>query len=77
MLVQDEVDTTDDVLRTLNPEEVDGLLDTGGGEHASGRHGTMASGDVCPLPRWVTSELSCATGQNTAMIRNTSPDNSQ
>ena len=44
-LIQDGVDTTDGILGTLNLDEVDGLLDTGGGKQAGGVRSTTASGD--------------------------------
>lgn len=44
-LIQDGVDATDGVLRTLNLDKVDGLLETWGGEQASGVRSTTASGD--------------------------------
>ena len=44
-LVEDGVDTTDGVLGALDLDEVDGLLETGGGEQARGVADTTASGD--------------------------------
>ena len=44
-LVEDGVDTADRVLGTLDLDEVDGLLETGGGEQARGVADTTASGD--------------------------------
>lgn len=44
-LVEDGVDTADGVLRALDLDEVDGLLETGGREQAGGVADTTASGD--------------------------------
>ena len=44
-LVEDGVDTTDGVLRALDLDEVDGLLETGLGEQARSVADTTASGD--------------------------------
>ena len=44
-MVHNGVDTTDDGLGTLNLNEVDGLLNTGGGEQARSVGSTAASGD--------------------------------